>query len=447
MKIYDENLYLYQILKQADVIRKEMEQTYNTLSDIEAKEFKKRMQQIYRIKNNAFSLLIRNGFSCTKENENLVMNINEDKFICKEDAIKTIFQKEYDLLDFIEDSKDDVIQKEIKGDEDREKNKDIANVAPRSSLNNMDIWIAEGPDTEENLGQSESLETIETGEILEYDTEAQTEQTESIETKDTHDAKETKEKREQNDNRTILLQYPSDTEKEKTRQELILDLYTLKMRQPRIEEVQGGSRFKKRRVDNKPNEKIEIVEIKVAPLTIPDSGNELSSDILVYIKSSTGDGVFVSSREGRKSVNVDTDKYNFIVRGEWKNGRFYSRVFTAGETLAERYEMDRKVKELRPGKGENIGLGHPLIYLKEVYEEDGKETESVLKIHAIPLSGKNSEDGYCASTFYLERQDGDATSYITGETGYVVYKFEEEVYKISAKWDRDMYSVTNEHLI
>ena len=539
-KLYDENLFCYQILKQADFVRKEMESVYKSLNENDKKEYKKRLQQIYRIKNNTFCLLIRNGFKCNRLGEDLVMSINGDRFVCKEAAIKTIFQKEYDSLNFIEKSEeaecvaamgstesnqdktkeveksktetDDSQKQELSEktnskiqnaestannnesnkpdmetkDEDRitekhegiKENKAITeseNIQPNTTENEINIVevpkepVEDDPPTQEdNLKEETGQESISfelerlaaklkdeknvkennAKEINEKESDLkETEKCEPQPKQEKSQVAEYLEDQEEQEAPKAKLIYPNDTDAKKAKKELIMDIYTLTMKTPQPKETQQ----KIRRRHNEPQPKAEIqteqIELRVLPLSIPVEEEELSTEILVYVKTTTGDGVFASSKEGRKSINVETDKYAFVVRGEWKHGEFHSSVYAAGETLAEKYELNRNLREIRPDDIEKAKLGHPLVYVRDEYEEDGEEKETVFKIHAIPLRMRNSENGACNSVFYMELPENKNTSYISTEKGYIVYKVDEEIYKISAKWENGMYIVENEHLV
>lgn len=260
------------------------------------------------------------------------------------------------------------------------------------------------------------------------------------------------------DLQTVKLYNPKKSEPSKKRSELIMDIYTLKLKDPKIEDTEerthesSNKRVKKsdyiaelNSVDEEEDDSNEIireVKIYVYPLSVPETGNEISSEILVYITQDGACGSFCSSMGGVNSVKVNTNIHNFIVRGQWCNGAFTTKIFANGKTLSDGCEVDRVKEEIRPENIIDAKLGHPITFLSVEYL-DGTET---MKIHAVPLSETNDTDGYCKALYLMENVNlQERNLFITKSTNYIAFEFEDEVYKATSKWQDDVFKMKVEN--
>ena len=230
------------------------------------------------------------------------------------------------------------------------------------------------------------------------------------------------------------------------RKDLIVDIYTLKVADTIIntdEEKQEdtssrGHRRKKIQdakdeVSVSSNVVVRDIKIYVFPLSIPENGKEISSDVLVYITQDDKSGSYCSSVSGIKSVNVATDIHNFLVRGSWDNGKFDTNLYAAGETLAQQCELSRTKEEIRP-EGKVPHVGHPYILVKIEYT-DGDEK---LLVHACPVATQNEEDGLCKTVYLTENpKKQERELYTTKKSNIINFQFEEEILSMKSLWEND----------
>jgi len=111
--IFDEDLVYAQILRNSDEAKNyleakrdsEIEENAEKIEEISEK-YKNKLQSIYRIRNNAFALMLRQGFECTafkegKENEEhiyLELEINGTKYVTEAISIKNVLFKDFENI-------------------------------------------------------------------------------------------------------------------------------------------------------------------------------------------------------------------------------------------------------------------------------------------------------------------------------------------------------------
>ena len=98
---------LSKILKDAEILMRELEEERNeALADLKfegeeeilIKYYKKVLISIYRMRNNAAALLLRNSCTCLESDENLGIMVNGVICNVPKQALKNILQKEYDSI-------------------------------------------------------------------------------------------------------------------------------------------------------------------------------------------------------------------------------------------------------------------------------------------------------------------------------------------------------------
>lgn len=562
-QVFNDTYFGTRILANATKLRDTLEKNkdieiQNASTETEKEEientYKRKLQAIYRIRNNAYSYLLTNKFQCTyeinKEDNSKIfyMNIEGIIYDCKESAVKNILGKEYETIvqyclpqeeytqiieeesikeeativtkpaqknkkdktsisNDIADQLLDVLESDIEifGDDnlldikkDLNKNKiDIIPIKEESSDNNIqknnvdeitnDLNIAskisrcprcfaplnENQDTCDFCGYEITVKKTLTREELankdvedefsEEDIDKMFEELEqrlnetnnntNVTIKTITPKLEVETTIDPEDLETVRLYNPEKSEPMKKRSEMIMDIYTLKLKDPK-QQNDDGTQIKeehrrKRKSEyeaelNSPHEEIvedEIireVKIFVYPLSVPESGSELSSEILVFITQDGNCGSFCSGLTGINSVKVNTNIHNFIVRGQWDNGNFITKVIGNGKTLIDSCEIERVKEEIRPDDIVSAKLGHPITFLSVEYV-DGTET---VKIHAVPISDENEEDGYAKTLYLMENVNlKERKLFITKASNYITFEFEEEIYKATAKWKDDTFKM------
>lgn len=572
-QIFNDIYFSTRILANATRLRDTLEYTRDNELDLIGNEeekaliteqYRKKLQSVYRIRNNAYSYLLKNGFQCTykiDETDNskiFYMNIEGTVYDCKESAIKNILGKEYEetvkyclseeeFAKIASENKKEVV--DIKKDTVTLNEKTVNLNKEESSQNDLlDSFIdfnemidlipqnttkkqvnveapsnvipvfdeiptktEEKPMVEEPLVESAKEEPKKinrcsrcfapmdenetTCGFCGYNINASTklskeefdamDDTDDFSEEDIDKMFEELEKRlnalneektvtttttisldtskpdlvteEPEDNETVRLYNPEKSEPSKKRSEMIMDVYTLKLKDPKpdVDETEAVPEVQKRmrksalleanNIEEEEEDDSIVREIKIYiyPLSVPETGTELSSEILIYITQDNACGAFCSPISGVNSVKVNTNIHNFIVRGQWDNGNFITKVIPNGKTLLDNCEIERKKETIRPEDIIAAKLGHPVTFLSIEYV-DGTET---MKIHAVPLSDTNELDGYTRTLYLMENiNQKERKIFMTkNNTNHITFEFEDEIYKATSKWDNDKFKMKVEN--
>lgn len=578
-QIFNDIYFSTRILANATRLRDTLEYTRDNELDLIGNEeekaliteqYRKKLQSVYRIRNNAYSYLLKNGFQCTykiDETDNskiFYMNIEGTVYDCKESAIKNILGKEYEetvkyclseeeFAKIASENKKEVV--DIKKDTVTLNEKTVNLNKEESSQNDLlDSFIdfnemidlipqnttkkqvnveapsnvipvfdeiptktEEKPMVEEPLVESakEEPKKVEKPKKINrcsrcfapmdenettcgfcgYNINASTklskeefdamDDTDDFSEEDIDKMFEELEKRlnalneektvtttttisldtskpdlvteEPEDNETVRLYNPEKSEPSKKRSEMIMDVYTLKLKDPKpdVDETEAVPEVQKRmrksalleanNIEEEEEDDSIVREIKIYiyPLSVPETGTELSSEILIYITQDNACGAFCSPISGVNSVKVNTNIHNFIVRGQWDNGNFITKVIPNGKTLLDNCEIERKKETIRPEDIIAAKLGHPVTFLSIEYV-DGTET---MKIHAVPLSDTNELDGYTRTLYLMENiNQKERKIFMTkNNTNHITFEFEDEIYKATSKWDNDKFKMKVEN--
>lgn len=532
--------------------------------------YRKKLQSIYRIRNNAFSFLLYSGFQCTydinEDEKTFYMNIEGDVYDCKESAVKNILAKEFprvvenclsreefdkikddinivvptqpvnvtidskvkhnltdnevnDLLDLFVGNSDvqtidnvSTVEETKQPDIIKTEEKQLASkpvIAPvvkkekisaplptpavketqpqKPKVNRCPRCFAPLSNKETicdfcgyNLNENKTLSRTEFNQLdnekfsdedidkmfkeLEKRLNEQSESNIPVPIPAVEKAKEQKptpkpakpvSKPIATDTTHVKLYEPAKSMPTIEKGNLIVDIYNLKMKDPKEnnDEEDTTSEIHKRRrvdeplvklnseIDDADNDIIRDIKMYVYPLTVPENGTELSSDVLVYIEQDGKSGLFCSGTEGVKTVRVDTNIHSFLVRGSWKDGIFESHVFLSGVSIAGQCEISRNLEKVRPSDNK-LQLGHTMTTLSIEYV-DGTES---MKIHGIPLTETNDEDGLAKTIYLMENvSQRERKLYMTKTTNYISFDFEDEIYKASSTWSGDIFKTKVEN--
>jgi hypothetical protein len=188
-------------------------------------------------------------------------------------------------------------------------------------------------------------------------------------------------------------------------------------------------------VFNKKDGKGEYVNFTIVPLSIPEQGEELVSDILVCAETPSEKKVFVSGKNGQKSIITNIGVYEFIIRGSWKDGSFISSIHPANQQIIEEYEKNEEKNSIIPKDLKNIGYGHNVIF----YEESDNSTS---KIHIIPLDLQNNSVGMVNIMVCIEKATGERLIMVSNNN-MLLYKTGDNEVQMFGYWENDTTFVAN----
>ena len=482
-RLFNENVMYHEMLMLADKVKNELEAekaTKELTEDLE-KSYKRKLQCIYRIRNNAFSLMLRNGLKCTKKiidgEDHIILNIDGTEYVCKEAVLKTLLQKEYDEV--IKKALEDTTTNEVKYETARpvEVEKKPVQEVKKEEVKQEPVKVEEVKEP-----KKESVETEKPEPVQEVKTEPEMPKQEEkvkvetvpvqrkevepipVEPKTADYKVEVPEPKSIPESEPIpepveepkpepepiqepavepVLSTPEETKIPEVR-EVVYKNYEEKAEPAvRVNEVNENDtqkttkellfdiyKFKLKKMDEAgkaSDTETEEITLRVMPLNIPADGNAISSDVLVYMKSERGSGCFFSAIKGRKTVMADDKKHSFLVTGQWQDGKFVSTVRPTNKTLTTRSELERTVTRVRPET--ECGMGHPILM--------AAEDDNTVKVHCLPLAEKNEEDGLVPMIYCLEYNGTERLTYKTKDKNYIIFDAKGIVCKVSGKWDKD----------
>jgi len=420
-QLFNENVTYYDMFLLADKAKTILERERDSLSEkygerglpeSDALFYKRKLQSLYRIRNNSFVLLLRNGIKCTRENEDdpiIKINVDGIEHVCKESVLKTILQKEYDI----------VLANALSKENPKKLTEQSANPVEEKETIKAEPKMVEPRITPEPIEEPKP-ESVTEPELVsqEQKREVPLESNSKEEQKipfgltrfpHTEDGTETE----------VELKEPTEDEFTKTSNQFIMDIYKI-----HVKDIENKKLFGKK---EEPELKERDIILKVIPLSIPESGNSISSDILVYMECENGSGTFFSGK--RKTIIATDQKQSFLVTGTWENGKFSTRVRATNDTLTQKAELGRELIRIRPTEKAGSGIGHPVLFVK-----DGEK--QILRIHCIPIEEFNGPDGFAPAVYCMEEiGKNNRFTYRTKEENHVVFKYQDDIYKLSAKWD------------
>lgn len=492
-RLFNENVMYHEMLMLADKVKNELEAekaTKELTEDLE-KSYKRKLQCIYRIRNNAFSLMLRNGLKCTKKmidgEDHIILNIDGTEYVCKESVLKTLLQKEYDevIKKALEDTtpnevkyetacpvevekkpvqevkKEEVKQEPVKVEEVKEPKKESVETEKPEPVQEVKMEQVEPEEvkTEPEMPKQEEKVKVETVPVQRKEVEpipvepktadykVEVPEPESIPEPEPipEPVEEPKQEPEPIQEPAVepVLSTPEETKIPEVR-EVVYKNYEEKAEPAvRVNEVNENDtqkttkellfdiyKFKLKKMDEAgkaSDTETEEITLRVMPLNIPADGNAISSDVLVYMKSERGSGCFFSAIKGRKTVMADDKKHSFLVTGQWQDGKFVSTVRPTNKTLTTRSELERTVTRVRPET--ECGMGHPILM--------AVEDDNTVKVHCLPLAEKNEEDGLVPMIYCLEYNGTERLTYKTKDKNYIIFDAKGIVCKVSGKWDND----------
>ena len=479
-RLFNENVMYHEMLMLADKVKNELEAekaTKELTEDLE-KSYKRKLQCIYRIRNNAFSLMLRNGLKCTKKmidgEDHIILNIDGTEYVCKEAVLKTLLQKEYDevierALDtnevehetthpvekepVHEVKKEEVKPEPVKVEEVKEPKKESVEAENPEPVQEVKMEQVEPEEvkTEPEMPKQEEKVKVETVPVQRKEVEpipvepktadykVEVPEPELIpepepkpepepiqepavepvlstpeETKIPEVREIVYKNYEEKAEPAVKVNEINENDTQKTTKELLFDIYKFKLK--KMDEAGKAS-----------DTETEEITLRVMPLNIPADGNAISSDVLVYMKSERGSGCFFSAIKGRKTVMADDKKHSFLVTGQWQDGKFVSTVRPTNKTLTTRSELERTVTRVRPET--ECGMGHPILM--------AVEDDNTVKVHCLPLAEKNEEDGLVPMIYCLEYNGTERLTYKTKDKNYIIFDAKGIVCKVSGKWNND----------
>lgn len=460
-RLFNENVMYHEMLMLADKVKNELEAekaTKELTEDLE-KSYKRKLQCIYRIRNNAFSLMLRNGLKCTKKmidgEDHIILNIDGTEYVCKESVLKTLLQKEYDevIKKALEDTTPNEVKYEtacpvevekkpvqevkkeevkpepveVKTEPEMPKQEEKVKVETVPVQRKEVESIPVEPKTADYKVEVPEPESIPEPEPIPEPVEEPKPEPEPIQEPAVEPVLSTPEETkipevrevvyknyEEKAEPAVRVNEVNENDTQKTTKELLFDIYKFKLK--KMDEAGKAS-----------DTETEEITLRVMPLNIPADGNAISSDVLVYMKSERGSGCFFSAIKGRKTVMADDKKHSFLVTGQWQDGKFVSTVRPTNKTLTTRSELERTVTRVRPET--ECGMGHPILM--------AVEDDNTVKVHCLPLAEKNEEDGLVPMIYCLEYNGTERLTYKTKDKNYIIFDAKGIVCKVSGKWNND----------
>lgn len=227
-----------------------------------------------------------------------------------------------------------------------------------------------------------------------------TDQPKTVKTK----ASKTSIKKEPEKSLKIVYKMPNEPEKVKDKEHLVMDFIELQL---------------------KGEHSVEFANITVAPIAIPETGNETVTDIIVAVETTKGKNVYISEKDGRKSIECEIGEYEIIINGEWKNGEFESQVIPSGRL---EFKLEKEQLSFKPKDLSKVGFGHAVDFI----ETDQGKT----KLHAFPLDITNNEVGAVNTMICIEPSKG-CRKVIASNDNIPVYETDKYKVQMFGYWKDD----------
>ena len=259
----------------------------------------------------------------------------------------------------------------------------------------------------------------------------------------------------------VKMYNPQTSDPIKYKSELIYDVHTIELLDPidyqeeefddefienasdkmlRIEEAEALKKRAEEIALVKQQRKTRVVKIFVFPLSAPTNGNALTADAAVCIFENGRTGKFVTDATQVRSLVAKCPIHSFIIRSEWRGGEFRSHVIPTEKTMTDKCILKSTCEHIMAADIKKAQIGHPVLFIEEKFVK-GLNTAEVLvetlKIHALPLSLENSENGYTDTLYIAEDVNTkEREIYIGNDKNdrQINLLFQENVYTIWSCW-------------
>lgn len=173
------------------------------------------------------------------------------------------------------------------------------------------------------------------------------------------------------------------------------------------------------------------VKLVVAPISIPETGTALVTDICAYMECDGEVHGAAVAPEKNSTLIIRGEDYTFLIRGSWENGNFKTAISIVGNGTEVKFKIDKK--EIRPNSMEEVGIGHNVIY-----------ADHATIAHIIPVSETNEFGEYSNFMTVLVKDYGieqDVDCKVLNDMPEMVIKGEKYKYAVSTIWDSDILKV------
>lgn len=429
------------ILRESEKLCASLKSKWNEKQD---KKTELQLREAFKIRNNAFVGLMRESFPCSfirdfELDSNgivaFVINVDGDIFECRDNVIRDILGDNYDAIvkEYINtQEKSEKTEKIIPKDEIKIKDVDKSveeNVNKNIELdtNNIVTKINTKEDVLPSINQEEKscVETIQDKSCVLVENEVDKKgcvdvnkdlevcagkQSEHAELKSEEKEKSKAKIKEKKPKSTFSYIEPSEPEPRKKLDTMLFD-------------------FNDVGIINKENKTGEYVNFTIAPLSIPTSGDAIVCDIFVCMETNEKKKIFVSEKNGIKTVSTKIGEYEFLVKGSFEKGKFVSEIYPANTMTSDKYIKKEDKTSYNPKNFKNIGFGHVVDFIKN-------EDELNSKIHIIPLELENNGSGMVNIMVCVDDPDGVRQTYVADDN-IIIHKSGKLTYQIFGYWEND----------
>lgn len=184
-------------------------------------------------------------------------------------------------------------------------------------------------------------------------------------------------------------------------EELIMDTYIIKL-------------------NNSEDNQEKVFTIIVAPIKNTLKTDAAFAPTFSFVKAGKEFCNGASPNKQRPSYQIGIGGEAFMVRGSWNENGFSSLLYP--QNMGE-HNMSVTKKQIKPLKVNNIG--HNI-----------SQMENGIRIHVLPLSSRNGNNGRVSILVCLEDTiEDNYISACTRDASYVDMPYHNRIYRISAKWE------------
>lgn len=411
------------ILKEADKLCNSLK---NKWHENKEKSIEMQLREAYKIRNNAFAGLMREGFSCSfvrdfeldsNEIVSFIIKVDGETYECRENVIRDILGDDY--IAIVERYKNN-IDEEISVITNSN-NKSIAN----NESSNMQI-----PETEKKAEATDKIK--EESFVLDDENTCVDNDNNKNSHTDTNSLSSNSEKKAVKNTKLkeSKLKPKSNSTKPKTENPKPSFSY----KEPDKPETRKKLKtmlfdFNDVGIINKESKTGEYVNFTIAPLSIPVSGEAIVCDIFVCMETNEDKKLFVSGENGTKTVSTKIGEYEFLVKGSFESGKFISEIYPANTMTSNEYVKKENKTSYAPKDFKDVGFGHVVDFIKN-------DDDSISKAHILPLELNNNGSGMVNIMMCVENPDGTRNTYVSDDN-FIIHKTGKLTYQIFGYWDNE----------
>lgn len=241
----------------------------------------------------------------------------------------------------------------------------------------------------------------------------------------------------------VKMYSPSNSDPIKLKDELVCDIYKIKIMDPEVEEkddieeimherrltVEEQKQLLAQKAAQHKERVVRDITVYLYPIVVPENGNDRFTQIGIYIEEDDQCGCYCSDYNKGGTLVAKTQYHELRFQMSWQEGVLTSRIIAGVE---EPNIIEAKKIEIRPSDLSVVGYGHPYLTLSIEYL-DGTET---LHIHALYVPDTEPDkDGMMRCVYILENpKENDRQMIPPKRNSYkAIFGFEDRVYTIGCK--------------